>query len=456
MPMKITITLALLFVAPVRPGLSATTDAPQQQWPAWRGPLANGSAPLADPPTVWSETKNLKWKVAVPGRGTASPVIWGDRVFVLTAVGEGKSAEAKPVGPPPATGTNAPTGPRNRPGGPGGGGKPTESIQFTVLCLDRKTGKTLWQKVAVEAVPHEGHHQDHGFASASPVTDGEVLLAYFGSRGLHCYDLNGNLKWSKQFGEMKTRNSFGEGASPALFGNTVIVNWDDETDQDFIVALDKRDGKELWRTPRSAATGWATPHPIDFGGQVQVVINATTVRSYHLATGKEIWSCGGMTENAIPSVVHDADTVYAISGFRGASLQAIKLGRTGDLAGTDAIRWSHNKNTPYVPSPLLAGQRLYFLSGNTGKLSCFDTAAGKALFEAQQLEGIFGVYASPVAAKDRVYVLGREGKCVVLKNSDSLEVLATNKLDDRTDASIALVGKELFIRGHENLYCVAE
>lgn len=455
MPMK-TIALAALFaVIALRPADSAA-ESPASHWPAWRGPLANGFAPQADPPVEWSETKNVKWKVPVPGRGTASPVIWGDRIFLLTAVGSENAADLKPAAPPAAAGTNAPGAPRARPGGPGGGGKPTGKLQFTVLCLDRKSGKTLWQKVAIETVPHEGHHQDHGFASASPVTDGEVVLAYFGSRGLHCYDLDGNLKWSKQFGQMKTRSSFGEGASPALYGNTVIVNWDDETDADFIVALDKRDGKELWRTPRNAATGWATPHPIDSGGKVQVVINATTVRSYDLATGAELWSCGGMTENAIPSVVHDADTVYAISGFRGASLQAIKLGRTGDLTGSDAIRWSHKKSTPYVPSPLLAGGRLYFLSGNTGKLSCFDTAAGKALFEAQQLEGIFGVYASPVAAQDRVYVLGREGKCAVLKNSDTLEVLATNKLDDRTDASIALVGKELFIRGHENLYCIAE
>jgi outer membrane protein assembly factor BamB len=422
-------------------------------WPQWRGPLVSGFAPNADPPTEWSETRNVKWKVKLPGSGTATPIIWGDRVFILTAVAAENKAEAAPASPASA---NAAASEHRPPGGLGPSERPTDTYQFTVLCLDRQTGKVRWQKVAIEAVPHEGHHQDHGFASASPVTDGGVVLAYFGSRGLHCYDLDGNLKWSKQFGRMQTRNGFGEGASPALHGNTVIVNWDDETDNDFIIALDKRDGKELWRTPRHEATGWSTPVVIERDERLQVVVNAVTVHSYDFATGKELWSCGGMTDNAIPSLVHDADTLYAISGFRGASLQAIKLGRAGDLTGSDAIRWSHNKNTPYVPSPLLVGQRIYFLAGNTGKFSCFDTIQGKPLFEAQQLEGIFGVYASPVAAKDRVYVLGREGKCAVLKAGGQVEILATNKLDDRTDASIALVGKELFIRGKENLYCIAE
>ena len=166
-------------------------------WPAWRGPLANGTAPDADPPLEWSDTKNVKWKVKIPGSGSASPVVWGHRVFVLTAV--------KPETPPTATprpaaavaeatpGPGGPGGERRRGGGGGRSDRPTEKFQFTILCLDRATGKTLWQKVAREEVPHEGHHQDHGYASSSPVTDGEVVLAYFGSRGLHFYDLEGNL-----------------------------------------------------------------------------------------------------------------------------------------------------------------------------------------------------------------------------------------------------------------------
>jgi outer membrane protein assembly factor BamB len=337
-----------------------------------------------------------------------------------------------------------------------GGGPPSEVYQFVVLCLDRQTGNPLWQKTAREETPHEGHQPNNTFASASPITDGQVVLAYFGSRGLHCYDMEGNLKWSKDFGHMQTRMGFGEGASPALYGNTVVVCWDDEGDHDFIAALDKQTGKELWRTPRDEATGWSTPLVIDFQGKPQVVVNATgKVRSYDLATGKEIWSCAGQTANAIPSPVASADTVYVTSGFRGSALYAIRLGRTGDLKGTDAILWQHDKHTPYVPSPLLADDLVYVLAVNNNLLSCFDAKTGAEQFEGERLEALSEVYASPVAAKDRVYVLGRDGKCVVLRKGPKLEILATNKLADKTDASMALVDKEVFVRGRQNLYCIA-
>lgn len=456
--------------------LFTSTISALAHWPSWRGPFHNGTAPEASPPTEWSDTKNVKWKVKLPGHGSATPVVWGDRVFILAAIGPDKKAEPQPAaqptaepatpppsatpapaGTPPGADANAPgDGRRRRGGGFGRGEKPTDSYKFTVLCLDRKTGKTIWEKVAKETIPHEGHHQDHGFASASPITDGKVVLAYFGSRGLYCYDLDGNLKWSKEFGELRTRNSFGEGASPALSGEVVVVNWDHEGD-DFIAALDKNTGRELWRTPRNEETSWGTPLIIDYKGQKQVIVNATTkVRSYDLATGKELWVCGGQTGNAIPCSVADADTVYAISGFRSAALQAIQLGRTGDLTGTDAVKWSHNQNTPYVPSPVLAGHRLYFVSQRGAALTCMDTRTGKPLIDAERLPGIFNAYASPVATKDHVYILGREGKCTVIKLGDKLEIVATNSLPEGTDASIAIVGNELLIRGKENLYCIAQ
>jgi outer membrane protein assembly factor BamB len=423
-------------------------------WPAWRGPLNNGSAPDATPPLEWSETKNVKWKVKLPGSGSATPIVWGDRIFIQAAVKSGQPAEVKPPEPPPAA-TNAPAGERPRGGRPGRSEAPTDSYKFTVLCLDRKTGQTIWERVAKEAVPHEGHHQDGTFASASPVTDGKVVLAYFGSQGLHCFDLDGKLKWSKDFGLLRIRNSFGEGASAALHGDVVVVNWDHEGD-DFIAALDKNTGRELWRTPRDEKTSWGTPLVVDYQGKKQVVVNASTkVRSYDLATGKELWMCGGQTDNAIPCAVADADTVYVTSGFRGAALQAIQLGRTGDLTGTDAVKWNHSKDTPYVPSPVLVNGRIYFLSARGAALSCLDAKTGKPLIEAQRLEGVFNAYASLVATREHVFVLGREGKCAVLKQGDTLEIVATNTLSDRTDATPALVGNELFIRGKEHLYCIS-
>jgi outer membrane protein assembly factor BamB len=468
--MKIVHLLAISFA--VAPLARSAEPASNDQWPQWRGPLGNGVAPKADPPVKWSETENVKWKVALPGFGTSTPIVWGDRIFLATAIKPAGSPPSAAIPAAPAAGVFAQVAPppegggerRRRggpggPGGPGGGGRsevPTDKVKFIVLCLDRATGKTLWQKTVRETVPHEGHHRDHGFASSSPVTDGKLLYAFFGSRGLYAMDFDGNVKWEKDFGKMQTRNSFGEGASPALHGDTVIVNWDHEGD-DFIVALDKTSGKELWRKQRDEPTGWTTPYIIEHDGAAQVVVNGTNkVRAYSVKTGDVLWEAGGQTTNAIPTVVSGHGLVIAMSGFRGAALQAIKLGRTGDLTGSDAIAWSYNKGTPYVPSPLLYQDELYFFGGNNAMLSIFDAKAGTRHVESERLSGLNGVYASPVGAAGRVYLTGRDGGFAVLKAGPKLEVLATNKLADQFDASPAAVGKELFLRGHQSLYCIAE
>ena len=411
----------------------------------------SGVAPLADPPLTWSRSENIKWKSPIPGYGTSTPIIWGDHIFILSAVPTGKQ---KPEAGPADSGADTEPKKSGKKGGLSvNSGK--EVHQFVILCFDRKDGAILWQRIAREEVPHEGHHPDHGYASASPVTDGQSVFAYFGSRGLHCYDFAGKLKWSKDFGPMHMRNAFGEGSSPALHGDTIVIYRDDETDSDFIAALDKKTGKELWRTPRQEASGWSTPLILERDGKAQVIVTATDkVRSYELATGKEIWSCAGQTANPIPSPVASDDTVYVTSGYRGSALYAIALGRTGDLTGTDAIRWKHDKNTPYAPSPLLVDDLLYVVRSNSGVLSCFDARTGAAHFEGERLEGINGIYASPVAAKDRVYVLGRDGTCLVLKKGPKLEILARNQLNEKTDASMATVGNALFIRSHQNLYCI--
>jgi outer membrane protein assembly factor BamB len=467
----------------------------EQDWPQWRGPLGTGAAPTANPPLEWSDSKNIKWKVAIPGEGTATPIVWKDQIFIQTAIPVDKkepapaadadaatdgapAGETTPAAEPGAPATQSPDntdrpqrergrrGGRGGPGGPPGGrggrggrnGRAPGSggeYQFAVRAVDRKNGRTLWQQVARQEVPHEGHHADNSYASHSPVTDGTCLCAYFGSHGLYCYDLDGKLKWEKDLGKQETRNGFGEGSSPALFAGTVVVNWDHEGD-DFIVAFDKETGRELWRKPREEHTTWATPLIVEHAGRAQVVTAATDkIRSYDLASGELLWECAGLTTNAIPSPVAANDMVYVTSGFKGNALLAIRLGRTGDLTGTDAIVWSHNKNTPYVPSPLLSGDRLYFYASNNAILSCFDVQTGKALFGPQRLEGLRNVYASPVAGGGRVYLVGRDGAALVIKDADSLEVLATNQLDDSFSASPALVGPELILRGRAHLYCIS-
>jgi outer membrane protein assembly factor BamB len=445
-------------------------------WPQWRGPAANGTASDATPPLTWSETQNVKWKYRIPGYGTSTPIIWGDQVFVVSAESTGKKSEVakEPPKEEPAPGAGAPPpggGPEGRPrrgrpggGGPGGSGggggmrgeAPDEVHRWVVLSLDRNTGKEQWRQVVREILPHEGHHKDHGFASFSPVTDGERLYVFLGSRGLHCLDLKGKLLWSKDLGKMQTRNGFGEGGSAAVHGDTVVVNWDHEGD-DFIAAFDTRTGTERWRQLRNEPTGWSTPLIVEVAGKPQVVVNATgKIRAYDLAGGSEVWSCSGMTVNAIPTPVAANGVLYATSGYRGAALMAIRLGRSGDLTEGDAVVWKHAKNTPYVPSPLYVDDRIYLYSGNNAMLSVFDAKSGQVLIDAQRVPGMNGVYASPVAAAGRVYLLGRDGATVVLKRADQFEVLATNRLDDSFDASPAIVGKQLFLRGHENLYCISE
>lgn len=470
-----TIQLAKLIMAGLAVGHLAQAAPADQNWGQWRGPLQNGIAPKANPPTEWSESKNVKWKVPLAGEGHATPIVWDNLVFIQVAVPAEKKPEANlnftpqfaglPQQQPPATPGADGQQPRRpgqpgrggggRRGGFGGGGAPSAPFQFTMMALERTTGKVVWQKSLRQELPHEGHHGTGTFASSSPVTDGETLFAYFGSWGLHAMDLKGNVKWQKDFGKYRSANQFGEGSSPALHGNTLVVNWDHEGD-DFIAAFDKTTGKELWKQPRDERTSWGTPFILEHNGVTQVIVAASgKVRSYDLATGKELWSVGPLGSNVVPTPVAGHGLVFTMSGHRNPTLLAIKLGRTGDLTGTDAVAWTITRDTPYVPSPLLYGDLLYFFKGNEATLSIYDAKTGRPVIEAQRLEGMRGVYSSMVGAADRIYLVGQDGGALVLKKSDKVEVIATNKLDDRFDASPAVVGNSLFLRGKKNLYCIA-
>jgi outer membrane protein assembly factor BamB len=438
---------------------SAGTDA---NWPQWRGPHQDGVAPLANPPREWNESNHVKWKVPLPGEGAATPMLWQDRIFIEAAIPTGKKIEAtKPAEAEPSTNSAASTEPPRRGGkrgGRGGGEKPTEYIQFALLALDRSSGKTIWKQVAREEVPHEGYRPGDGtFASTSGLTDGSNVFAYFGSHGLYCYDFSGKQKWSHDLGKMRVQNTFGEGSSPTCYGDTLVVNWDNE-DNSYIAAFDKNTGKELWKTPREEHTSWSTPLVVAAGGRPTIVTDATKkIRAYDLATGKLLWATEGLTRNVIPSPVADGERVYCMSGFQGNALFAIKLAAAkGDTSSSDAIAWSYKKSTPYVPSPLLYNGRLYFLASNNGRLSCLDAKTGNVLIDAESIEDIPNVYASPLGAAGRVYIAGRNGTTVVLKDGDKLEKLAVNKLDDNFDASPIAAGKDLILRGRKSLYCLSE
>jgi outer membrane protein assembly factor BamB len=410
-------------------------------WHQWRGPLATGVAPDGDPPLTWDDKTNIKWKTAIPGRGTSTPVVWGDQVLVLTAVDTGKVADAADI-PKVDPKLDKKTEP------------PHTYHQFVVMCLDRKTGEVRWKKVAAEQVPHEGHHPTHTYAAGSPCTDGKNLYVSFGSFGVYCYGLDGELKWKQNLGRLQTRLGWGEASTPVLAGDVLIVNWDQEAGS-LIYGLDLKTGDVKWKTERDEVTTWNTPLVVEHKGRTQVIVNATKkTRSYDAADGKPIWECGGQTVNCIPSPVAKDGVVYCVSGYKGSSGAAISLDAKGDVTGTDKVLWKYDKGTPYVPSPLLLGDRLYFTQLNNALLTCLDLKTGKPVFERERLPGLADLYASPTAGAGRIYITDRDGTTLVLKAGDKLDVLATNRLGDPIDASPVIVGRQLFLRGEKYLYCI--
>lgn len=430
------LTLAAFAVASLMLVHAAADPTAEKYWPQWRGPYASGVSKTANPPVEWSETKNVRWKVEIPGRGSASPIVWGDRVFVLSAVPAGLDAAAAHQ--------------------PRGGIRPAATHRFVVIAIDRRTGKTIWERTAREAAPHEGSHPDNGtYAASSAMTDGKHVYAFFDSEGLYAYDMDGKLLWEKDLGDKKMRNEFGEGCTPVLSGDRIVIVWDHQGPS-FVVALDKLTGKELWRADRQEIDSWATPLVVEHGGRAQVVtIGMNKLRSYDLETGQIVWEGPGLTMNPIPSPVSSDGMVFATSGFRGNSLKAIRLADArGDISTTNAVAWSLDHDTPYVPSPLLYDGVLYLLKTNSGLLSAYDAKAGTPLYQVRRLDGVPNVFASPVGAAGRVYIPGREGATVVLRHGPSFEVLAKNTLEDGFDASPALADDEIYLRGYKYLYAI--
>ncbi|MFN0107027.1 MAG: PQQ-binding-like beta-propeller repeat protein [Bryobacteraceae bacterium] len=430
----------LLSIAPV---LLAATD--PSAWPKWRGPNQTGVA-RGNAPTEWSDTKNIAWKAAIPGRGHSSPVIWGDLVFVTTAV---------PTAAMPAANETPSGNPGARPGrGPGGGTASGVEHKFMVMAIGRKTGKTVWEKTLLTATPHEGYHHLYGsFASNSPITDGRHLFAFFGSRGIYAMDLKGNIVWQKTFGKMRMRLGFGEGVPTVLDGDRLLLNFDQE-DGSYLLVLDKNTGKEIWKVEREEASSWSPPTVVEVAGRKQIIVAATNkVRSYDYQTGKLIWQCAGLGSNVIPAPVIHNNTVIVMSGHRDPNRMAIKLGRDGDLTGTDAIVWQNTKGNSYTPSPVLHEGRLYFVTDN-GILNAINATTGEQLYQ-ERLPGAYSLKASLVAANGNLYVSTEQGDVLVVKMSDKFEVVATNKMTNEFFiATPAIADGEIYLRGRNTLYSI--
>ena len=415
-------------------------------WPYWRGPAADGMA-VGDAPLNWSDTQNVRWKTDIPGRGSSSPVIWGDKIFLTTAIKTDPEAKPEPAAKPAAKG-----------GGFGMGSGPQVEHKFDVLCIDRKTGKILWQRTAKTAVPHEGYHNQYGsFASNSPVTDGQYVYAFFGSRGMYCYDLEGNLIWQKDFGiQMRMIMAFGEGMAPVISGDRLILVFDHEGDS-FMVVLDKNSGKEIWKVDRDEVSSWAAPLVLEYKGQKQIVVSATNkVRSYDFDTGEVIWECGGLGRNAIPHPVHQDDFVLVMTGYMAPNLMAIRLGGKGDLTGTDAVIWSQTRGNSYTASPVIHDNKFYVLTDN-GMISCYNAQTGEPYYHQVRLPKSYQFKSSPVGADGKLYLASENEDVLVLRMGEKFEVLATNTMTDQMFiATPAITGGEIYLRSQERLYCISE
>ena len=416
----------------------------EENWHQWRGPSADGIAPDGDPPVKWSEEMNVHWKVEMPGIGHATPVIWGDQIILLSAVQTDK--EIKPEQPEEQE-ENSWMSPV----------KTNFVHNFDVLSINREDGSIQWQTTVRAEVPHSHTHEFGSWASHSPVTDGEKIYAYFGSHGLYCLNMDGEILWERDFGHMQKVRSFGEGSSPVIYDDRLILVRDHQG-QSFLHVLNKHTGEDLLEIERDEITSWPTPQIVDFGGRTQVITSATNkIRSYDLASGEVIWECSGMTRNVIPSPVLADNIIYLLSGFRGSAALAIDLSKAdGDITDKDAIVWKYDMNTPYTPSPVTMDGKLFFLKSNNGFLTCLDGKDGTALYSSQKLEGINRIFTSPVGVRNRIYIVGTNGVTSVVKTGSEFEELSKNTLDDSFYASPVILGDKLFLRGNRYLYCIAE
>jgi outer membrane protein assembly factor BamB len=426
----------------VSKGQTSVVSALNGNWPAWRGVHNTGATHAGNTPSEFSESKNVKWKLEIPGKGHATPIVWGNQIIIQTAVATDKKPEKKEGADTTAIPVIS---------------GPTEFIhQFKVISVDKNSGKIIWQTVVKEELPVERTHELGSWASNSPCTDGENIYAFFGSRGLFCLDFKGNVKWQRNFGQMNIVASFGEGSSPAVYKDKLFVQWDHQGKSN-MYAVNKNTGDDAWKVERTEITSWSTPLIVEVAGRAQVITSATNkVRSYDSETGNLIWECTGMTRNVIPCPVYADGILYLMSGFRGNALKAIDLASAkGDITGSKAILWEYNQDTPYTPSPLLMDGKLYLLKGNNGILTCLNGIDGKVLYSNQKLDGISAIFSSPTGNNDKIYIAG-QGVVDVVKAGNNFTLLSKNSLEDTFHASPVIVGNDLYLRGFKYLYCISE
>jgi ankyrin repeat protein len=418
-----------------------------QNWPSFRGPHASGVADGQMPPPVWDAAKglNIRWKTAIPGLGHSCPVVWGDLVFVTTAVGEPKASVK--------TGLY----------GDVHSVKDATKHRWQVLCLDKRTGKVLWERTAHDGVPKVKRHPKSTHANPTPATDGRHVVACFGSEGLYCYDCKGDLLWKQQLGLLDSGwfydpdYQWGFGSSPIIYRDLVFVQCDAGKNC-FIAAYHLKDGTRAWLTPRDEVSSWGTPTIWENKARVELVANGTRfVRGYDPLTGKELWRLGGNSEITVPTPIFGKELLFITSGYRAPKpVYAIKPGATGDITPKDGktsgeyLAWSNKRGGTYMPTPIVYGDYVYTCS-NAGIVTCYRAATGQRVYQ-ERLGGTNGYTASPVAADGKLYFTGENGRTQVVKAGPKFEVLAVNGLGDACLATPAISDGMMFMRTEHFLF----
>lgn len=432
---------ALLFFAITT---SATVSQAQTNWPQWRGIEGSAISSETGLPTEWSESKNVRWKSPIPGRGHSSPIVWGTRVFLTTSI-EG------PVVPGAEAVRHYRRGQEYlHPDSVGA----DHSYTMKLLCLDLETGKVLWEKTVYEGRVYDNRHRKNTYASATPATDGKHVYLSFEAEGLYCYDFQGKRIWKTSLGRI-AKGGMGPGTSPVLFENLVILQCDQEYGEgSFIAAVDKKTGKEVWRVNRDQRRSWATPLLVRTKQRVEMVTSGPNkIIAYDPGSGRELWRAPGVISNPIPSPVAGNGLVFVTAGSDAKRAYAIRVGGTGDLTNSPDVVWQYDKGTAYVPSPILYKDYLYLLT-DSGALTCLEAATGKVVFQAR-LPVATKFTASPVAFDGKLLIVSEDGDSFILKAGPTPEVLNANPLGEAVYASPAIVRGNILIRGTDNLYCIS-
>ena len=419
LPIVLALILAVLAFAPTR---AQQTDVRMvtaegegaKYWPVWRGPSGQGVVSGTGYPDRWSATENVLWKKPVPGRGNSSPIVWGDSIFLTTAYESGR--------------------------------------RVSLLAVRRSDGTQLWEAFAPDGRTGRAH-QKNGHASATPSTDGTLIYAFFGSRGLAAFDFNGKLAWHQDLGDVD--NYHGSAGSPLLYKNRVIL-YQDFDNGSFVAAFDARSGKPMWKTQRRASVGWGTPVAVRVGTRDEIVVSSqSSVTAYDPDTGKELWVCDGNSFEVIPTPVVGHSLVFAASGRVGPTL-AIRPGGRGNVTSTHLV-WTSPKGSPFVPSPIVHGNQLYTVNDMASIVTSFEAATGKVLWQGRlgvaQREGFS---ASPVAVDGKIFFTNDQGETFVLRAGPTFELLHTNTIGESTLASPALVDGRWYIRTDRSLFAIGK